>query len=73
MEAVKQVVDGYLLKNIIELPEIFWNKKIEVIALATEEAAEKKAELPRLTREEVDKMLKGSITESLIGCISNQA
>jgi hypothetical protein len=65
MEAVKQIINSSLLNNIINLPRIFQNKKVELtISLAEEKAAQ----VP-LTTEEIDAMLKGSVTESLIGAL----
>jgi len=65
MEAVRQVVDSSLLKDVLTLPRGFQNKKVEVIVLLQEEASAK----PKLSGLDMTSMLKGSITESLIGAI----
>ena len=65
MEAVRQVIDSKLLHGIVSLPKSFDRKKVEVIVFVKEE----KSNLPSLTKNEIDKMLLGSITESLIGTI----
>ena len=65
MEAVRQVIDSSLLSGIIQLPQRFHNKKVEVIVSLDEE----KADLPALTINEIDAMMKGSITETLTGII----
>ena len=65
MEAVKQTIDSKLLSGVISLPKNFQNKKVEVIVFLTDE----KTILPKLTKSDIDNMLKGSITESLIGSI----
>ena len=65
MEAVRQVVDSSLLKDVLTLPRGFQNKKVEVIVLLQEEASTK----PKLSGLDMTDMLKGSITESLIGVI----
>jgi len=65
VEAVRQVMDSSLLNGIIPLPKGFQNRSVEVIVTLKEE----KASLPRLKREDIDKLLEGSITESLIGAL----
>ena len=65
MEAVKQVVDSRLLNGVISLPRNFQNKKVEIIVFLNEE----NTTLPKLTMKEIDEMLKGSVTESLIGSV----
>jgi len=65
MEAVKQIVESDSLRGIIPLPSFFHGKKVEVIVFLTED----KTELPLLSESDIDAMLKGSITESLIGVI----
>ena len=62
---VRQIIDSNLLNDIIPLPRTFQNKKVEVIVLLPEE----KADLPSLTEDEINEMLKGSITETLIGAV----
>ena len=68
MEAVRKTIDSRLLKGVISLPRDFQNKKVDVIVLLTEEKKEKPT-LPKLTMNDIDEMLKGSITESLIGSV----
>ena len=65
MEAVRQIIDSTLLNGVISLPKGFENKKVEVIVLLKEE----KTVPPSLTLSDIDEMMKGSITESLIGII----
>ena len=65
MEVIKQIIDSNLLSSVISLPKSFQNKKVEVIVSLTEE----KTILPKLTMKEIDEILKGSITESLIGSV----
>ena len=65
MEAVTQIVDSTLLSGIITLPKRFLNKKVEVIVTFNEE----KTDIPKLTISDIDKMIKGTITETLIGII----
>ena len=65
MEAVKQIVDSSLLNGIISLPRNFQNKKVEVIVSLNE----KNTIMPKLTMDKIEEMLKGSVTESLIGSV----
>ena len=65
MDAVRQIIDSTRLDGIVTLPKSFRNKKVEVIIFLNEE----KTVLPMLTLHEIDAMIKGSVTESLIGAI----
>ena len=65
MEAVKQIIESKLLNGVISLPKNFQNKKVEVIVFLNEE----KTVMPKLTMNEIDEMLKGSVTELLIGSV----
>jgi hypothetical protein len=67
MEAVKQIISSDLLNGVIALPRIMRNKKVEVIVMLADE----KKELPPLTKERIDAMVEGSVTESLIGALPN--
>jgi len=65
MEALRKVIDSKLLEGVIPLPDYLKNKKIEIILFPSEEKTER---LP-LSIDDIDAMLKGSITESLIGVL----
>ena len=65
MEAVRKIIDSSLLSGVISLPRDFQNKKVELIVFLTDE----KTALPPLSRDDIGAMLKGSITESLIGAL----
>ena len=65
METVRQIIDSSLLNGVIALPKGFQSKRVEVIVLLREE----KAIPPSLTISDIDEMMKGSITEKLIGVI----
>ena len=67
MEAVRQVINSSLLSNIISLPTSFHNKNIEITVVLKEE----NNSLPSLTGLNIDAMLAGSVTESLIGALPN--
>ncbi|MCL2633661.1 MAG: hypothetical protein FWD34_04005 [Oscillospiraceae bacterium] len=69
MEAIRTIVDRDLLNNVIPLPEYFQSKKVEVIVFPAEE----KSVIPSLTMTEINEMMKGSVTESLIGVLPNRS
>jgi hypothetical protein len=72
MNAVRQIVDSTALENIINLPNSFKkNKKVEVIIFPVSEEQEKENPKPKLTRNELRKSLKGSVTEELSGILSS--
>jgi len=53
------------LNGVIPLPKNFQNKKVEIIVFLNEE----KTALPKLKMNEIDELLKNSVTESLIGFV----
>ena len=65
MEAVRQIIDSRLLNGVVSLPKFFQNKKVEIIVFLKEE----KTAMPKLAMNDIDEMLKGSVTESLIGSV----
>ncbi|MCL2046294.1 MAG: hypothetical protein FWG88_07895 [Oscillospiraceae bacterium] len=67
MEIYRQVINSSTLDGVISLPDLFQNKRVIVtVSLVRDEK-----KLPLLSIENIDDMLKGSITESLIGVIQN--
>ena len=65
MEAVRRVIDSDLLMGVVPLPRSFHSKKIEIIVFVKEE----NNMLPQVTKGDIDSMLAGSVTESLIGAL----
>ena len=65
METVRQVIDSDLLRGIVPLPKSFQCKQVEIVVIINEE----KRTLPSFTKNEIDSLLYGSVTESLIGAI----
>jgi len=65
VEAVKQIIESRLLNGVISLPKNFQNKKVEIIIFLNEE----KTTMMNFTMNDIDEMLKGSVTESLIGAV----
>jgi hypothetical protein len=66
MEFVRQIMESADLANVISLPRSFQNKKVEVIVLPIAE----KAAQTKPSGRQIEEMLEGSITQSLIGAIS---
>jgi hypothetical protein len=69
MEEVRSVVDSSLLDGIIHLPAYLQKKQVGIVVFSIEE---KKDALPSFSMAEIDEMMKGSVTESLIGSIPNR-
>jgi hypothetical protein len=65
VEALRKIIDSKALETLFPLPKSFKNKDIELIILPVN----KKSEKPHITRQMIDEMLPGSITESLVGTI----
>ena len=65
MEAVRQVINSDLLQGVISLPKSFRQRTVEIIIFVQEE----KSTLPSFTKNDIDSLLSGSITESLIGAL----
>ena len=62
---MRRIIDGHLITDIMPLPQHFFNRKLEVIVMPTEEVSE----APSFTKSEIDDILRGSITESLVGTV----
>jgi hypothetical protein len=65
MEALRKIIDSKTLGTLIPLPKSFQNQDIEIIILPIGKEKEK----PYVTKQMIDEMLPGSITQSLIGTI----
>ena len=65
MQAIRQVIDAHLLSNIIPMPQHFYNQKVEVIV----SPVVKKEGKPTLSRNQIDELMRGSISETLLGII----
>jgi hypothetical protein len=65
MEALRKIIDSKALETLFPLPKSFQNRDIEIIILPVN----KKEVKPYVTRQMIDEMLPGSITQSLIGTI----
>lgn len=66
MEAIRQIIDSNLLNGIIQLPSEFHNKRVEVVVSVKEERR-----LPKVTRAELDEMVKKSRMKKYAGIISD--
>jgi hypothetical protein len=65
VEVLRKIIDSKELETLFPLPKSFRNRDIEIIILPVN----KKEEKPHVTRQMIDEMLPGSITQSLIGTI----
>ena len=70
MEAVRQIVNSSLLDGIISLPEILKGKEVELVVYPIKSIPKEK--LPKFSRKEIDAMLEGSVTQSLIGIVKDE-
>ena len=64
MEAIQQVVNGRVLNRVINLPKAMQDIYVEVTVKPA-----KKQSKPKITKNELRAMLKGSHTEALTGII----
>jgi hypothetical protein len=65
VEYIRQIVEGAELASVISLPRSFRSGKVEVIVMAIEETLTSS----KYSGNNIDEMLKNSITQSLIGAI----
>jgi len=65
MNAVRQVVDGNALAQIIKLPKHMQSKQVEIIVMPIEENRKRRP----ITRSQLEVLLKGSNTETLTGTL----
>jgi hypothetical protein len=65
MEAIRKFVDSNLLNDVIPLPKNFQNKRVELVIFLYE----KTPTLPKLRKSDIDTLLKGSVSETLIGVL----
>jgi hypothetical protein len=63
----KQVVNADALSNVIAMPPAFKNKRVEVIIREAPELAS----MPKIDTETIGHMMDGSITQSLIGIVTD--
>ena len=68
MEAIRKIVEGKILNQVVALPVTMHNKLVEVIILPVEHSANS-----TLKRSELRAMLSGSHTESLSGALPSDA
>jgi hypothetical protein len=69
MEALRKIVDGNRLGNLFSLPKSFQDRKVEVIILPIAEVKAK----PAMSKEDLDALFEGSVTQSLVGSIKLSA
>jgi hypothetical protein len=74
MNAVRQIVDGSELAQLIRLPRSLHGKKVEVIVLPVDDSGTDRAEesgsgMPQITKAQLDELKKTSKIVSLCGSI----
>ena len=65
MNAVRQIINSEALDGVISLPKLFKNKKVGIIVSLVED----ENTIPKLSIEDIDTLLIGSLSESLIGSV----
>ncbi|GHU82263.1 hypothetical protein FACS189468_6280 [Spirochaetia bacterium] len=65
MDVIREIIDADQLLGVMDLPEAMKHHRVEVTVSTVPE----KKEQPRLTRQMIDRMLPGSITQSLLGVL----
>jgi hypothetical protein len=63
----RQIVSADALSNVIAMPQIFRNKRVEVIIREAPETSS----APKIDMADIGRMMDGSITQSLIGIVPN--
>ena len=66
MNAVRQIVDGNALAQIIKLPKYLQSRQVEVIVMPVVQDRSRR----QITRSQLDALLSGSNTEALTGSLS---
>jgi hypothetical protein len=74
MNAVRQIVDGNALASLIRLPRSLYDKKVEVIVLpvidnSIAQVEEMKADLPQISKAQMDGLRAKSTATKLTGSI----
>jgi hypothetical protein len=69
MEAIRKIVNGSLLGNVLSLPKSYQNRQLEIIVFPREPDDSNQSNSLKMTRSELDAIVKGSIAESLVGTI----
>ena len=65
MEAIRQFVDSSLLSGVVPLPKNFQNKRVELVVFLSE----KTPTMPKLRKSDIDTLLEGSVSETLVGIL----
>jgi hypothetical protein len=63
----KQIVSANVLSGVIAMPQIFRNKRVEVIIREAPESVS----APKIDMANIERMMDGSITQSLIGIVQS--
>ena len=65
MEFLREIIDSRVLDQIITLPKSFHDRKVEILVFPVQE----EHKMISIDREKIDELMKGSITQSLIGAV----
>ena len=65
MEFVREIVDSSALNQVLTLPRSFLNRKVEILVFPVQDKEKKVS----ITREKINELMEGSITQSLIGAV----
>ena len=65
MEFVREIVDSSVLNQVLNLPRSFLNRKVEILVIPVQEKDKKVS----VSRERINELMEGSITQSLIGAV----
>jgi len=63
MEFVREIIDSSALDQVLTLPRSFLNRKVEILVFPIKEKEKKIS----ISREKINELMEGSITQSLIG------
>jgi len=65
VEFVREIVDSSALNQVLTLPRSFLNRKVEILVFPVQDKEKKVS----ITREKINELMEGSITQSLIGAV----
>ena len=65
MEFVREIIDSNVLEQVIPLPRSFHDRKVEIFVFPARSQKQKIT----INNHTLDKMMEGSITQSLIGAV----
>ena len=67
MEFIREIIDSNILDKVLTLPRSFHDRKVEVIVFPVQEQEKKIS----VDKKKIKDLMKGSITQSLIGAVNH--